>query len=64
MWDLELSEVIFSIQNNLYNWWTRDYLLLILSFYVANYTILIGKSKGDYDGEKYFNIFLRFISNR
>ena len=31
MGDLEFSEVIFSIQNDLYNWGARDYFLLNLS---------------------------------
>ena len=57
MGDLELSEVIFSIQNDLYNWGTRDHFLVILALYVVNYTILIEQSKGEYDGEKYFKYF-------
>ena len=47
MGDLEFSEFIFSIQNDLYNWGTRDHFLLIFSFNVVNYTILIEQSKGD-----------------
>ena len=35
MVDLELSEVIFSIQNDLYNSGTRDHFLRILSLYVV-----------------------------
>ena len=35
MVDLELSEVIFSIQNDLYNSGTRDHFLQILSLYVV-----------------------------
>ena len=51
MGDLELSEVIFSIQNDLYNWGTRDHFLHICQHNFDR--------KGDYDGA-----FLRFISNR
>ena len=47
MGDLEFSEVIFSIQNDLYNWEARDYFLLNLSKYVVNYTILFEQSKGE-----------------
>ena len=47
MGDLEFSEVIFSIQNDLYNWGARDYFLLNLSKYVVNYTILFEQSKGE-----------------
>ena len=36
---LELSEVIFSIQNDLYNWGTRDHFLSILSLYVVQYIL-------------------------
>ena len=47
MGDLEFLEVIFPIQNDLYNWGARDYLLLNLSKYVVNYTILFEQSKGE-----------------
>ena len=42
--DLELSEVIFSIQMTSIIG-TRDHFLLILPLYVVNYTILIEQSK-------------------
>ena len=36
MGDLELSEVIFSLQNDLYNWEVRDHFPLNISLYVVN----------------------------
>ena len=47
MGDLEFSEVIFSIQNDFYNWGARDYFLQNLPKYVVNYTILFEQSKGE-----------------
>ena len=57
MGDLEFSEVIFSIQNDLYNWGARDYFLQNLSKYVVNYTILFKQSKGESGWWKILFIF-------
>ena len=44
---LEFSEVILSMQNDLYNLGARDHFLINLSLYVVNYTILIKESMWD-----------------